>query len=279
MDAARELYHSLLKYDGTAAHTEVLQPWLARNREEACWIRNFGNRLGNPIPAAEPGDLYRLYALSRVCETLILGFQQGQADGCDWPGLVISKAQYASFVDAVGLTIVHPTRYTPFHHEVVNLEVSREPLMEPVLLSTEWPCLMIGSMLFMRAGATVLANEHQLAVGVADATTIYWSHRRKNRPTNDLSDGWGSNSQWRTGIRRDYHFHEWFYFNVDAPCDLAALPEGTIDGCSLSKAERIELLINRSFVTTTKPHDDLFPYDDTVSIHSSLIPPLLVSHR
>lgn len=269
MEGARELYHALLEYEGTATYADVLQPWVTSNGEEARWIRAFGTRRGSPIPEADSDDLFRLYALSRVCETLILGFQKGQADGSNWPGPVLTTAQYTSFVEAVGLTIVHPTRYTPFHHEVVNVEISTESLSRPVLLSNHWPCLMIGSMLFMRAGATVLANPHQLALGIADTATIYWSHRRKNRPTNDLSDGWGSNSQWRTCLRRDYHVQEKYHFNVDGKCDLTTLPEKSIDDFGLTKAERIELLVNRHFVTTRKPHDDLFPYNDSVSINAS----------
>lgn len=266
MDGANELYHALLEYEGTATYTEVLHPWLVSNSDEGRWIRAFGRRQGSPIPAADADDLFRLYALNRVCETLVLGFQKGQADGSNWAGPVLTTAEYTSFVEAVGLTIVHPTRYTPFHHEVVNAEVSKELLSMPVLLSSHWPCLIIGSMLFMRAGVTVLANEHQLTPGIADATTLYWSHRRKNRPTSDLSQGWGSNSQWRTALRRDYHVHDTYRFNVDGKCNLTTLPEDSIDECGLTKAERIELLVNRNFVTTKKPHDDLCPYDDTISI-------------
>lgn len=266
MDGARELYEALMEYEGTATYTEVLQPWLVSNSDEAQWIRAFGRRQGSPIPAADADDLFRLYALNRVCETLVLGFQKGRADGSDWPGPALTTAEYSSFVEAVGLTIVHPTRYTPFHHEVVKVEFSKELLSMPVLLSSHWPCLMTGNMLFMRAGVTVLANEHQLAPDIADATTLYWSHRRKNRPTSDLSKGWGSNSQWRTCLRRDYHVQDIYHFNVDGKCNLAKLPEGSIDDFELTKAERIELLVNRNFVTTKKPHDDLCPYDDTVSI-------------
>jgi hypothetical protein len=268
MDRTRELYHSLLEYEGAATYADVLQPWIASNPDEAQWIRDFGSRPGNPIPEADVDDLFRLYALSRVCETLVLGFQKGNADGSNWPGPVLTIAEYTSFVEAVGLTIVHPTRYTPFHHEVVNVEVSKELLTVPVLLSSHWPCLMIGNMLFMRAGATVLTSEHQLTPGIANATTIYWSYRRKNRPTNDLSKGWGSNSQWRTCLRRDYHVQDKFYFNVDGKCNLAMLPEESIDDFGLTKAERIELLVNRNFVTTEKPHDDMLPYGDTFSINA-----------
>jgi hypothetical protein len=266
MECSRQLYHSLMEYTGTATYTDVLLPWLDENRDESHWIRGFGKRQGSPFPAAEPADLFRLYALSRVCETLLLGFQKDHADSSNWSGPTLTAEEYANFVQEVGLTIVHPTCYTPFHHEIVDLVVSKEPLSAPVLLSSHWPCLMIGRMLFLRAGATVLACEHQLEPGIANATTIYWSYRRKNRPTNDLSNGWGSNSQWRTCLRRDYHVQDTYYFNVDGKFDLATLAEDSVDDNGLTKPERIEMLINRNFVTTKKPHDDLWPYDDTFTI-------------
>lgn len=266
MDNARQLYHSLLEYSGTETYSEILLPWLNANPDEAIWIRDFGTRQGKPFPVAGADDLFRLYALSRVCETLLLGFQKSNADVGDWSGPALSAAEFASFVEALGLTIFHPTRYTPFHHEIVELEVSKKSLDAPVVLSIHWPCVMLGAMMFVRAGATVRANEHQLAPGVADTSTIYWAHRRRNRPCNDLSMGWGSNSQWRTCFRRDYQVGEKYYFNVDGQNDLMGLRHGDVDDQGLSKDERIELLVNRSFIVAQKVHDDLWPYDDTFFI-------------
>lgn len=266
MDSARELYQALMAYDGAATYSDLLRPWLANNRADARWIRDFGNCQGSPIPAADYDDLFRLYALSRVFETLLLRFQNGEADGSNWPGPALTVAEYTTFADATGLKVVQPTRYTPFHHEVVAVEACKDPLAAPVLLANHWPCLMIGNMLFMRAGVTVLAAEHQLAPGIADVATIYWSHRRKNRPTNDLSHGWGSNSQWRTCFCRDYQIRDTYFFNVDGKSNLKDLPNNAIDDSGLSKSERMELLVNRSFVVTKKPHGDLCPYDDTISV-------------
>jgi hypothetical protein len=269
MDDTRQLYHSLLEYSGTETYSDVLLPWLNANPDEVIWIRDYGSRQGKPFPVAGADDLFRLYALSRVCETLLLGFQKSNADAGDWTGPVLSASEFERFVEAVGLTIVHPIRYSPFHHEIVELEVSKKSLGAPVVLSTHWPCVMLGTMMFVRAGATVMANEHQLAPGVADTSTIYWAYRRKNRPSNDLSMGWGSNSQWRTCFRRDYQVGGKYYFNVDGKNDLARVPNGAVDDQGLSKDERIELLVNRSFLITQKPHDDLYPYDDTFSIKAN----------
>lgn len=54
---------------------EVIRASLDTHQDEADWLRAFGERCGDPIPAANREDLWRLYALSRVSDTLLLGFQ------------------------------------------------------------------------------------------------------------------------------------------------------------------------------------------------------------
>ena len=97
---------------------------------------------------------------------------------------------------------------------------------------------------------------------VAEGSTLYWAYRRKNRPYRDLSQGWGSNSQWRTEFRRDYTDGRDFVYNADGTLD-ARLPDPAHE--DLSPDERVELLINRCFVRTPEPHNDLFPYNDTLT--------------
>jgi hypothetical protein len=97
------------------------------------------------------------------------------------------------------------------------------------------------------------------------ASTLYWADRRKGRPVNDLSDGWGSNSRWRTSFRRDYVVGDTRFYNVDGKYDLAAQAADAADAGhspALSLAERIELLTQRCLVSSTKAHEELWPYDD-----------------
>jgi hypothetical protein len=109
---------------------------------------------------------------------------------------------------------------------------------------------------------------------VAETSTLYWAHRRKNRPFNDPSAGWGSNSQWRTRFRRDYLVGPSQTFNVrdeGLPCrDLSrpASDEPDRDADGLTRPQRIELLVHRCFITVDKPHADLFPYHDTYTMPS-----------
>jgi hypothetical protein len=125
---------------------------------------------------------------------------------------------------------------------------------------------LLGDMVFSRAGVRVSGGRRFIRKDVAESSTLYWAFRRKNRPSQDLSHGWGSNSQWRTRFRRDYRLGEEFHYNVDGKHDLAAPEPAAEDRDGLAREERIELLTNRCFIRTVKPHSDLWPYDD---LHSA----------
>ncbi len=84
----------------------------------------------------------------------------------------------------------------------------------------------------------------------------------------DLSHGWGSNSQWGTNFRRDYQIDGELYYNVDGRHDLRKPFARSEDRYGLSQEERIELLINRCFIVTERPHNNLWPFDDTLQRHS-----------
>jgi hypothetical protein len=101
----------------------------------------------------------------------------------------------------------------------------------------------------VRAGRLHLLKE------VAERSTLYWAYARNHRKSEDLSRGWGSNSQWRTAFRRDYALGGRLFYNVDAR------PHPGGPDADLTAAERAELLRHRCFVTCTTPSDDLWPYD------------------
>jgi hypothetical protein len=62
----------------------------------------------------------------------------------------------------------------------------------------------------MRGGAHHLDPVH------AATSTLHWAWARRHRPVEDLSHGWGSNSQWDTDFRRDYLLPDQLLCNVDA---------------------------------------------------------------
>ncbi len=72
---------------------------------------------------------------------------------------------------------------------------------------------MLGKLLFYRAGVKIRANPSFYKKGIADKSTLYWSHRRKYRETNDLSIGWGGNSQWKTKFRLDFDLENKYIYN------------------------------------------------------------------
>lgn len=68
--------------------------------------------------------------------------------------------------------------------------------------------------------------------------------------------GWGSNSQWRTSIRRDYRLGDTFYYNVDGTRE-PQVPD-------VSAEESAELLRHRCFIISAVADDDLYPYASSI---------------
>ena len=258
----RSLHNALLEYDGQSAFGDLLGPWLENNASEIELLRSLGARTGSPIPKMSSEELWYLYSAHRVLELLALPFQPGSADGSDWPGPAITEEELIRFARGAGLDVASPDRWSPFHHEIVGLTPLADAARRAEVVRCHWPCLMLGPMLFMRAGVTVSAGSMHMAPGIADRSTLYWAYRRKNRPHQDLAHGWGHNSSWRTEFRRDYQLDGTFHFNVDGGIDLSEVRAGETDDHGLSLTERRELLVNRCFVVSPKDSTDLFPYDD-----------------
>ena len=240
----------------------MLLPWGDGNEDERAWLRSFADRRGDPIPPATVEELWRLYALGRVSETLLVRFQPWANGGDQWEGPNLSLTEYESFMTSLGFELGTDGEFSPFYHEVVKVEQSTNDDDPITLLDVYWPSLTLGPMLFSRAGVIVAGGRNHVVKTAAEASTMYWAYRRRNRPCQDLSHGWGSNSQWRTSSRRDYLIGDTLYFNVDGENDLAAPASGEGGSDGLTAEERIELLTNRCFIRSEKPHDDQWPYDD-----------------
>ncbi len=257
----RGLYESMMAFEQGSIYTQLLAPWVGANPDVRDWLTVLASRSGDPIPLATVQELWELYALSRVNQLLLLHFQSGRADGSDYPGPAIPLDEYATFAGSLELTVSEQRAFSPFFHEIVSVEPHPDADAPVTVTEVVWPCLMLGDMLFSRAGVRVTGGRRQVVKEVAENSKLYWAHWRKNRPYQDLSHGWGSNSQWRTRFRRDYQIGSAFFFNVDAePTDD--------DDDGLTPAERVELLTHRCFVTCEKPQDDLYPYDLT---HTELV--------
>lgn len=256
--------------------------------EEAGWLQNFSKRARLDI-RPEPEDLWRLYALSRVLEVMALSFQTGRADGSDWPGPGMTVQEWCSFAERLGLTVHVPQRFSPFDCELYRPENGNDPDQPITLAKVHWPCLMLGNLLICRAGVAALGGRKVFSAHVAETSTLYWAYWRKYRRCADLSNGWGSNSQWSTSFRRDYRIDGRLYYNVDGEYDLAPhkpinpyhpprpqpvypWQEREEQKYPLTRRERLELLIHRCFIVADKQQPGLWPYDDKIVLREGTGP-------
>lgn len=263
-----QLYRDLSDAGATAA---VLSDWRATNAQEVEWLAAFAQREGDPVPTATVEELWRLYALDRVLQTLQLGFQVGPSEIDPWAGPPITLDAYTQFATALGLAAETPPVFCPFDHEIVRVDVTEQHGTLDIV-ECLWPRLMLGPLLVSRAGVRVRASPDVLDKVAAEQSPLYWAYRRRSRTPRDLSHGWGSNSQWRTSFRRDYRRGDVLWFNVDGALDLSsdqppasAKHRANVAEDGLTRSRRAELLTNRCYVRRPGPQEP-WVYDDTLSI-------------
>jgi len=255
-----DLYHALLEYDGDDAYSDILEPWPDRNPDELHWVADFDKRTNTDWSAATDEDVCRLYSLFRVTSILLLRFQSGRADGTDYQGPNIEAVGLQLFFERLGFLVPDTSEYHPFFHEVVSVTQTEQSEAPVQIVNTNWPCFMLGDMVFCRGGVSVSAGKSHIVKEIAESSMLYWTYRRKDRPYNDQSHGWGHNSQWRTALRRDYRTADRYYFNVGGRESLND-PKVTVDDVSVSAM--IELVRNRCMVHTQIDDSDLYPYPYT----------------
>ncbi|MFJ7246228.1 hypothetical protein ACIQWA_16450 [Kitasatospora sp. NPDC098652] len=240
---ARALYEALLDTDGP--YDEVIAPWLDQAATADYRAHLHLAATHRTHWWTEDKDLLQeLYALSRVSDYLLLDPQ---------------LPPHLHLFTALGMTPVaeqHP--FDPFLHEITEVEQAEDRDSPIEILEVRHPGLMLGELLFSRAGVRVRAGAAHAERGVADRWPLFWTHRRAHRPTRDLSQGWGGNSQWRTDFRLDYRTADGDLLNVaeDAPIDgrpdLDPNAYGNLgpDERLLTPAERRELLRHRTLLRT-----------------------------
>ncbi|GAA3769645.1 hypothetical protein GCM10022403_001320 [Streptomyces coacervatus] len=270
---ARELFEALRDHTGPDVFATVVEPWLGRAaggyRQEL--VEGVG-RLGEYAVAGSDEQcvelLWELYALSRVSDVLLLAFQPRTDEDEPWAATV-TMAQYLELFTRLGMTPFEESPvFDPFLHEIVEVEQAEDP-DEPIRVTeVVWPGLWFGHLLFGRAGVRVRAGVRHAERGVADRAPLYWTYRRRHRPTVDESMGWGSNSQWRTGFRVDLRTADGYELNVFGGGDIDDT-EGFTDA-SLTPRERRELLRHRCLLrrpvhvallaATPRWQEDLYPF-------------------
>lgn len=245
MHVAQAPYRKLLDQldrSNTGAVESIIKQWLTTNTSEIAWIEALGRVRASGVPPMTLEDLWRLYALSRVSDALIRLLEKDRAH----------TPCYSAFMNGLGLRQIAANTFHPFYHEVVTVIPSPASADPIAIASVTWPGFMCGPLMIARAGVAVTGGAQHIRKDIAETSTLYWCYRRATRPTQDLSKGWGSNSQWRTAFRRDYCLENQHYYNVDGDND----PGDPI----LNEREKLELLRHRCFLVSDRSHSDLFPY-------------------
>ncbi|MGC0314779.1 hypothetical protein [Kitasatospora acidiphila] len=231
---ARELYEALAWYDGVEPYEKILVPWLYRVQDGyRAWLATAAED-GSwwTEKEAEPDGqelVWELYALHGVSDQLLLTFQpRSDEPGSPDPRPLLSEREYLEVFTVLGMTPFEDgdafDPFDPFLREIVEVEQADDPYTPIEITEVFWPGLMLGQLLFNRAGVRIRASVEQAQRGVADRSPLYWTFRRRHRPAVDLSQGWGGNSQWRTDFRLDYRSPAGDRLNVagDRPIDGSA---------------------------------------------------------
>ncbi len=262
----RQLYHFLLD-----AQPPDREPWRDLNRAVLLdWADRLLPILHGLAPLAPASartrgtdeifwDLCELYALSRVNDLLLLPFQPAAPDEAERerPVAPLTLADYLAFRERLGLQAENPSGFHPFTCEIVTAEPAADPDASAQLMAVQWPALFFGDLLISRAGVRVRAGAKQLDPAIASSSPLLFAHRRRARPTADLSMGWGHNSQWRTAFRRDYRDAATLYYNVDGRID-AWTPSPAADTSFMSRdhlspRQRYSATVHRCRIVSTDP--------------------------
>lgn len=283
----RNLFHLLEKNGGASpAYEHILLPNQPEALETMSVLRTYGSldamvwRQNDP-DLCSGGDhryyscLEHFYALSRVSDLLILPFQPVWDPDADyvWPWKpVIQLEERSEWLRSLGMREIEQRAFHPFYHEIVEVEEAPDP-DEPIsLLETLWPGFLLGNMLFCRAGVRIRAGAHVVRKDIAERSRLYWAYTRNNRQANDLSYGWGHNSQWATNFRRDYVADDAYYYNVDGGVEAHDVDldvyghvasEEDLDDPYNAPPVRMELLTHRCFIITPERVGEEYPYDLT----------------
>ncbi|MGH3626080.1 MAG: hypothetical protein ACRDRL_01335, partial [Sciscionella sp.] len=214
--AVRELYYAAHRQGGPELFPTVLAPWLEIHapalRDGLLPLAVYG---GWRRESYVFGDLLeQAYALSRVSDLLLLGFQPDLPPGqaAAWAHELhlpdrlpqITEDEYLAAFTAVGMSRIDAPAFDPFFHEIAVVEQEADPHVPIEVTRVLWPGLMLGELVFSRAGVAVRAGAAHAVAGIADRSTLNEVFLRRHRDTSDGSLWWGHNSQWKTDFRRDY---------------------------------------------------------------------------
>jgi hypothetical protein len=202
-----------------------------------------------------------MYALTRVLDVLTLRFQPDNSADGDWPGPALTVSEYTSFVELIGLKVETPRVFDHFNCEILEAQKGQNDFE---IIECCFPTVKLKGLVIKRGGVKILLNPLTYDLALVNKASIYWAFRRKNRKYLDLSQGWGSNSQWRTNFRVDIETATGYIYNKKGKLDLNNVTPELLEELSqqgLDIQDGIELTKFRHFIKSTKEDTDLFPYN------------------
>lgn len=241
--AHRRLFERISNLEGRDRNALFLSSWLRKHRDEAAWVGElsaFGRDDWLNLAGETP---FRLYSLGRVCQLLQLALQIDRPDVGRQSAPDVDAEMIVGFFTALGMQALPGQPFDPFHHEIHQVTIG--DVGEIHVTAERSPPLMIGAALFSRGLVDVVGPASMLDAEAAETSKIYWSHQRRNRPSEDPSFGWGSNSQWRTSARIDIEIDGVRSLNVLGSHDI----DGEFEKDPFTAEQRLEILTHRHAVT------------------------------
>lgn len=252
----RDLYHKIEEYKGDKILTELLLPWLEQNR-----YREYLHALPLNREMREE-DNWELYAFSRVLDLLALSSRPGSyPEDLEEKEPFLTTDEYIQLAKSLGLNIGYPEKYAPFHCEIATAIAG--PLNFEIV-GYQHPVVKMKNLMIKRSPVVITLDPEAYDFNLVNSALLYWTFRRSNRKTTDLSEGWGSNSQWRTAFRLDLETGQSYIYNLNGKFDLNVPDPATREELKkqdLRLEDAIELVVNRQFIRCAKKYDYQFPYD------------------
>ncbi|GEM_PF-960145 len=253
-------FETILDFKAEGFFESVIKKWIVEN-DYKNYISNISNKISGRKNELLQEDIWELYALSRVLDLLTLPFQtDNDADDSDWKGPRITVAEYIEFNNLLGLEITTPFSFKPFNCEIIEAQIGMNDFE---IIECNFPAVKLNNLMIKKAGVKILLNPDKFNLNLINKASIYWAFRRKNRKYFDLSQGWGSNSQWRTDLRLDIETENSYIYNVTGRFNLNSPTKELTEELNqqdLELNEAVELTVFRHFMKCTKDDSDLFPY-------------------
>jgi len=259
----RELHTKIQEFEGQSLYDGAIEPWLKTDGSVVrSWLQDLCKNHIPPQKPWETDDSWDLYALSRLIDLLLLSFTP-QPEGTEcWCYPRVTPDEYQLFTDALGLETYTRSKFHPFFHEIVEVEQAADEQMSPAIVKSIWPGLRLGNWIMSRSGCKIKAGANHIRKDVAETSTMYWAYARNHRATQDLSVGWGRNSQWRTKFRQDCEVDGLLFYNIGNEDETEEYKEHMV--AELSLDARLELVRHRCFVKFSNevppPDWDPYPY-------------------